>query len=125
MFNRAIFRQVWKWDHAHPIETAESNITNRRGDLAGEIKLPRLTKGHRLAGIQKNSHRQLALLFVKFQEKSFKAAIKVPIQVTEIITGNVSAIIGKFDGLTARAAAAFAPRGAFGSARGEQLKLLE
>ena len=43
----------------------------------------------------------------------------------KIVPGDVIAVIGEFDGLTASAAAALALGRAFRPARGEQLELLE
>ena len=75
--------------------------------------------------IEKNAHRQFAFFFVELEEKPFEPAIKIPIEITEIIPGRVIAVIGKLDRLAAGFAAPFAFGGAFRAALREQLNLLK
>ncbi len=90
-----------------------------------EIKFARFTEAHRLTGVEENADRQLAFLFVEFEEQPFEPPVEIPVQVTEIVAVGVVAVIGELDRLAARAAPALAAGGAFGPPRREQLELLE
>src|SRR5439155_21360531 len=68
---------------------------------------------------------QFAFLLVEFQKQPVQPAVEVPIQITEVVAGDIIAVIGKFDRLPARLAAPFALERTFGAALGEQLELLE
>ena len=117
--------RVGKRNHAHAVKATKSDVAHGGGNLAGEIKLARLAESHGFAGVEEDAHRQFALLLVEFQEQAFEPAIEVPIEVAEIVAGDVIAVVGELDGLSARAAAALALGRTFGAPRGEQLELLE
>jgi hypothetical protein len=55
-------------NHAHPVEARQRDVADGRRHLPGEVKLARLAKGHGLAGIEEDAHRQLALLLVELEE---------------------------------------------------------
>src|SRR6185437_11865362 len=110
---------------AGAIKTAKRDVADGCGDLAREIELARFAKGHRFAGVEKNADRQFAFLLVEFEEEAVETTVEIPIEIAEIVAGDVIAVIGKFNRLAARAAAAFALGGTFGAARREQLELFQ
>ena len=113
-----------KWNHTHAIKSAQRNVADGGGDLTGEIKFAWLAEGHGLAGIEENAHGEFAFLLVELEEKFVEATEEIPVEVTEIVTGDVAAVVGELDGLPARATAALALGAALGAPRREQLKLL-
>ncbi len=117
--------RIRKRNHAHAIKAAQRHVADGGGDLAGEIEFARLAESHGLAGIEKNAHGQFALLLVELEEKFFEAAEEIPIEVAEIVAGDVTAVVRELDGLPAGAAAALAFGTALGAPRGEQLELLK
>ena len=84
--------------------------------MPGEIKFARLAESHGFAGIEKNAHWQFALLFVELQEQPVQPAIKVPIEVPEIVARDIIPVVRKFHRLPASPAAAFAFERAFRAA---------
>src|SRR5262245_25217796 len=117
--------RAWKRNHTHAIEPAQRHVTDGSSDPACEIKFARLTEGHGLAGVEEYAHGQFALLLVELEEQAIKAAIEIPVEVPEIVAGNVRAMVGKFDRLPARAAAALALGRTLGTPRCKQLELLK
>ena len=111
-------------NHTDAIKAAQRHVADGGGDLAGEIEFARFAEGHGLAGIEENAHGQFALLLVELEEKFVETTEEIPIEVAEIVAGDVAAVVGELDGLPARATAALALGAALGTARGEQLELL-
>ena len=93
--------------------------------MSRKIKFARFAEGHRLAGIEKNPDRQLAFLLVELQKQPVEPPVEVPVEVTEIVAGDVIAIIGELDRLPAGLAAPLALEGTLGAPPREQLELLE
>ena len=85
----------------YAVKSAQRDVADRRRHLPGEIKFRRRAKTHGFAGIEKNSHRQFPFLLVELQKEFVQPAVKVPVQIAEIIPGDVVTIIGEFDRLAA------------------------
>jgi hypothetical protein len=117
--------RTWERHDAHAIKAAQRYVADGSGDLAGEIKFTRVTEGHGLAGIEEDAHGQFAFFLVEFEEKFVEATEEIPVEVTKIVAGDVTAMVGELDGLSARATAALALGAALGAARREQLELLK
>ncbi len=99
-----ILPPLWKHPNRRPIQPAKRHITHRRRNLPSKQKLRRLPESHRLAGIQKNRHRQLPLLFVKPQKKPIQTPIQTPVQTPKIIPRHITPIIRKLNRMAAGAA---------------------
>ena len=123
--HRRFLRIVRKRNHAHAVKTAQRHVAHRRRNLPREIKFARFAERHGFARIEKNPHRQLALLLVKFQEQPVQPPVKVPIQITKIVPRHVIAVVRELDRLPARLAPPLPARRAFRPPRRQQLKLLQ
>ena len=99
-----------KHPNRRPIQPAKRRITHRRRNLPSKQKLRRLPESHRLAGIQKNRHRQLPLLFVKPQKKPIQTPVQTPVQTPKIIPRHITPIIRKLNRMTAGAASPLPPQ---------------
>ena len=120
-----LLRNIGEDHDTHAIKAAQRHITHRRGDLPGEIKLARLAKRHRFAGVEKEGDRQFAFLLVEFQEQPIQPAVEVPVQIAKIVPGDIIAVIGELDRLAARLAASFAFERTLRAPLREQLELFE
>ena len=106
--NRAMLRSVGFCDDdfGKPLIGIASAFSTLGACNAGLDELARIAEIHRLAGVEKNPHSKLAFLLVKLQKQTIEPAIEIPVEITKIVARNVVAMIGEFDRLAARAAAA-------------------
>src|SRR5205814_1997164 len=73
------------------------HVRQRRGDALRVTKLLAVAEAHRRARIDDEIDREVFLFFVEAKEEAIEALIDVPIEVTEVVTGLVFAMIGELD----------------------------
>ena len=83
--------------HADTVEVCESNIRESRSDLLGVAKFNAVMGEHRVADIEDDPDRQVFIFFKQADQSVSVADEYIPVEVTNVISGGIVAMIRKFN----------------------------
>lgn len=115
------------------ISGGEGDGAEGGGEFAGEVEFVVVgvrfaAPVHGFGGVDENVNGEVFFFFKEFDEGFFEPGVHVPVEVTEVVAGDVVAVVGKLDADTAlfRAAVAFhRPRADFVRHEGEGVEFAE
>src|SRR5262249_28048970 len=95
---------IARGDDAHAIEVREAHVRERRADALRVAELRRVraalavrAEGHRRRRIDDEVDREILFLFVQAEQKLVEALVDVPIEITEVVSGLILAMVGELD----------------------------
>ena len=86
-------------DEADTIRLVQHQIRQPSGGHAGVVVLGHRigTVTHRIANVEQNPANEIRFRFVLLEEEATGAAVHLPIDVLDVVAGNVLAVLGELD----------------------------
>ena len=90
-------------DDRNAIQVGQGNVSQRSGQLAGEIELVQTAarlgqrRVHADAGVQQHVNVQVFFFLKAFEQHIAVPSVHTPVQVAKIVAVDVFAVVGKFD----------------------------
>jgi hypothetical protein len=112
------------FDH-HAIGANQSNEPQRRGKLLRVVELRGIAKRHAGAGVDEGIEVKVFLLEKELDDQLVEPGVEIPVEGSQVVAGDVVAIVGEFDTLTLPLAPPLPLHPATKDLAGHQLEPLE
>ena len=91
------------------VEIRQSDVAKSGGHTARIVHLRGIAVSHGLAHVHEKVNRQVFFFLEQTQDQAVQSEVRLPIQVTEVVTGDVLAVVGKLKAGSSSFRAPFRP----------------